>query len=372
MTKDRIIPIVSSIFVILVISFATLIPSNYWKLLFSIIFYLTCVGISYLVKKRSILSINKRQVLVLMGFSAFLYILLLMVLGISFGFFRSIDVISKRTIISSIIPGLIIIISIEIIRRVFLSQETKFMTAMSFIMGVLSELLIYSNLVKFTTFTVFMELVGMILLPSIPANILYTHVGKKYGYLPNILFRIILFMYPYISPVVAGTPDILESVIKLILPLILYIFISYLYTNKNSQKVVKRRPITYVGFGIFLVLIISIAMLISCQFKYGMIVVGSGSMSGEIEIGDALIYRRYEGEIVNIGDVIVFEKDKTRIIHRVVEIETINGITKYYTKGDALDDIDDGFITSDDIVGFAEARIMYIGYPTLWIREIFL
>ena len=105
MTKDRIIPIVSSIFVILVISFATLIPSNYWKLLFSIIFCLTCVGISYLVKKRSILSINKRQVLMLMGFSAFLYILLLMVLGISFGFFRSIDVISKSSIISSITVG---------------------------------------------------------------------------------------------------------------------------------------------------------------------------------------------------------------------------------------------------------------------------
>lgn len=372
MTKDRIIPIISALSVMLVISFAALIPNNYWKLLFSVIFCLAALGINYIIKKRSLLSINKRQVLYIMTASSLLYILILITLGIVFGFTKSLDIINLNTLTSLIIPTLVIIISIEIIRRVFLSQETKLMTILSFIIGICSDLLIYSNLLKFTNFNVFMELVGMILLPAIPANILFTHVGKKYGTLPNIIYRIVLYMFPFISPVVSATPDILESILKLIIPMLIFGFIVILYTNKNRQKVVKRSPFAYVGFGVFFVLMISIAMLMSCQFKYGMLVVGSGSMSGEIEVGDAIIYRKYLDEEIKIGDIVVFEKNDSKIIHRIVDIKYDNGLIKYYTKGDALDHNDDGFITSSDILGYVTKKIVYIGYPTLWLRELFM
>lgn len=372
MTKDRIIPIISVISVMLIISFAALIPNNYWKLLFSVLFLLGSLGISYIVKKRSILSINKKQVLYIMITSSLLYILILIALGIVFGFAKSLDLINLYTLPTIIVPSILIIISIEIIRRVFLSQESKFMTVMSFTIGVLSDLLIYSNLLKFTSFNVFMELVGMILLPSIPANILFTHVGKKYGTKPNMIYRLVLYLYPYISPVVASTPDILESILKLIIPMLIFGFIVILYTNKNRQKVVKKSPFAYVGFGVFFVLMISIAMLMSCQFKYGMLVVGSGSMSGEIEVGDAIIYRQYLDKKIEIGDIVVFEKNGSKIIHRIVDIKYDEELVKYYTKGDALDHNDEGFITSDDIVGYVTKKIVYIGYPTLWLRELFM
>ena len=53
------------------------------------------------------------------------------------------------------------------------------------------------------------------------------------------------------------------------------------------------------------------------------------------------------------------------------KIENINGQLRYYTKGDANEDPDAGFITSSDIVGTVRFKIPYIGYPTLWLRSLF-
>ena len=58
-------------------------------------------------------------------------------------------------------------------------------------------------------------------------------------------------------------------------------------------------------------------------------------------------------------------------IHRVVRIENMNGETRYYTKGDANDGEDSDFITSQEIVGLTDVTIKWIGYPTLWMRDIF-
>ena len=59
------------------------------------------------------------------------------------------------------------------------------------------------------------------------------------------------------------------------------------------------------------------------------------------------------------------------IIHRVIKIEKINGVLRYYTKGDANEDRDSGFITNDDILGTVNYKLPYVGYPTIWVRSLF-
>jgi hypothetical protein len=58
-------------------------------------------------------------------------------------------------------------------------------------------------------------------------------------------------------------------------------------------------------------------------------------------------------------------------VHRVVRIENINGELRYYTQGDANDKEDLGYITEQEIVGITDVTIKYIGYPTLWVKDIF-
>jgi signal peptidase len=95
-------------------------------------------------------------------------------------------------------------------------------------------------------------------------------------------------------------------------------------------------------------------------------------MTGAINKGDAVFFERYNAqEKIEIGRVIIFNQDNIRIVHRVVDIKNVNGETRYITKGDANQDNDNGYITNEDIIGICKFRIAYIGYPSIWIRDIF-
>ena len=116
---------------------------------------------------------------------------------------------------------------------------------------------------------------------------------------------------------------------------------------------------------------VSIVMLISCQFRYGILVIATESMTGEVDKGDAVVYEQYKNQIIEEGDIIVFKVNDSLVVHRVVEIERVNNINRYYTKGDANSFIDVGYITDSNIVGVTHFKIKYIGYPSLWIRSLF-
>ena len=74
---------------------------------------------------------------------------------------------------------------------------------------------------------------------------------------------------------------------------------------------------------------------------------------------------------MQVGDIIIFTRYNQRVIHRVVEIACINGETRYYTKGDANDNYDTGYVTDSEIIGVTDFKIAYIGYPTVWLHRLF-
>ena len=94
----------------------------------------------------------------------------------------------------------------------------------------------------------------------------------------------------------------------------------------------------------------------------------------EMGIGDMSIIRFYEKykntDDIKVGDIIVFYEDDIKIIHRIIDQKLMGGETRYYTKGDANQNKDDGYRIRKDIIGQVKARIPYIGYLTLWINNL--
>jgi signal peptidase len=153
-------------------------------------------------------------------------------------------------------------------------------------------------------------------------------------------------------------------------PILIY---GYLENNMNlekdreANKSIRKEAFTYtVEIAIILILI----ALISCKFSYGILVIGSGSMSGSIEKGDVVFFHNKK-EPLEVGDVIVFQKDDIRVVHRIVDIKNINDEFRYYTKGDANPTPDEKYVTDDLLAGKVLFRIRYIGKPTLWLRSLF-
>ena len=157
----------------------------------------------------------------------------------------------------------------------------------------------------------------------------------------------------------------------LFIPLAIYLFIDILFEKKKRYALQKKSKLTVPITVIAVALMLGAVMVVSNQFRIGAYVIATPSMTGELNVGDAAIYERYDEQTIIEGQVIVFEKNDLVVIHRVADIQIINGQKRYYTKVDANDYLDSEFIYDSDIVGLVNYKIPYIGYPTLWLRGLF-
>ena len=63
---------------------------------------------------------------------------------------------------------------------------------------------------------------------------------------------------------------------------------------------------------ILLVIATLFVMLVSCQFKYGILVVGSNSMAGTLNKGDGVIFEKYTNQTIEKGQVIIFNYNEVQ------------------------------------------------------------
>lgn len=323
---------------------------------------------SVFIKKRTALSMHKGTVALLMTAAAALCVVLMYLSGIRLGFNASYASYAVGLLASNILPVVIIIVTAELIRRILLAQSDRLASVICYVLGVLADIIAVNAYESISGYGSFMNVVGLAVFPAVTANLLYGYIAKRFGALPNILYRCIFTLYPYILPAVPALSESLLSVIRMLVPILVYAFISSMFEEKRRYALGRRGRFAFVIPVIAVILMISVVMLISCQFRFGVIVIASDSMTGEMEKGDAVIFEQYEDQTVTEGQVIVFEKDGVTVVHRVVEIERINGVNRYYTKGDANEDRDYGYITDASIVGIARTRVMFVGYPTIWLH----
>lgn len=90
-------------------------------------------------------------------------------------------------------------------------------------------------------------------------------------------------------------------------------------------------------------------------FGFGMTVVLSGSMEPELSVDDLLIVAAKDS--YNVGDVVVFQTQRTAVVHRII---AING-DEVITRGDA-NTADDEPITMANIKGKVVCAIPFVGY----------
>lgn len=333
------------------------------------------VLIPILIKKRSIHSINSGEVFFIITLFALVLLMLYYLSGIKFGYVKNPYALKENNFFKYFFPIAAIIITSEIIRSVFIAQRDKIVDVFSYLFSVVGEMLIVSNFTSVTSFNRFMDLVAGALFPALLANLLYNYLSKRYGIFPNISLRCITTLYAYLFPIVSGISDSIVNFVKLLIPIAVYFFIDSLYEKKRRYALGNQSPmhraVSTVLTSMVLIIMIGTVMLVSNQFRYGALVIATESMTGELNKGDVVIFESYDDQTITEGQVIVFERNGNLIVHRVVDIAIINDNTRYYTKGDANEDMDDGYVTDAEIRGVAEQKLPYCGYPTLWLRSLF-
>lgn len=366
--KKKVLLISLAIFAVLLVTLFIKVENS--KIITAVFTVLLAVLTFLTIKRRRSLSINKKEVLLLLAVMAGIYVALKEITGIYFGFYKNPYFVNSERILSVIIPTALIIVAIEVIRYVILAQNIKSASILTYLSCVLADMLIYSNISGIVNFNRFMDLVGLTIFPAISANVFYHYVSKKYGPFPNIVFRLITALYVYFIPTITSMEDSLDSCIRIIFPIAMLSLTSALFEKKSKKAIKQSGKFSWIGMALTVIVVVSVAMVISCQFRFGALVIATESMTGEINKGDMILYERYDGQKIEEGQVIVFRQDEARIVHRVIQIENINGEVRYYTKGDANEDRDSGYRLDTDIVGLTDVKLAFIGYPTLLLREI--
>lgn len=371
MKKAKLSNYIYEIILMVIFFFALFVSKIFTKVVLAIILVIYTIIICRFTKKRKTKSIHYKQVTMLMILLGIAYLIAFYLMGLYFGYYKSTYSFGIKVIFEYIIPLTAIIISTEIIRNIFIAKEDKISKILLFISMVILDIILYSNVYAITEFNGFLSMVGFTLFPSISCNLLYNYISDRHGYMPVIAFRIITILYAYIIPIIPDIYMFFRCFLRILYPYLIYLVLEKTYSRSNFQQAYQNKAKR--NFEMLLCVFVSVIfiMLISCKFKYGILVIGSGSMTGTINKGDAIIYEAYTNQEIAEGDIIIFNKDGMQVVHRVIDIRLVNGEYRYYTKGDYNQEPDDGHAIESQIVGLVKFKIKYIGYPTLWLRDMF-
>ncbi len=359
-------------FILITFLFFILFVSTIYKTIYLAVFLLVYMLIlKKILKKRNIVSHYKKEITLVMIAMGIIYLITFYLMGTYFGFYASSVKFGKVALLYYIIPLTIIIYSSEVIRGIFLAQKGKITKIIIFPAFILIDLIIYGEVYNLTNLSDLLIIIGFIIFSSISTNLLYNYISLRYGKNSIIIYKLITILYTFIIPYTPNIYIFFRTFLKIVYPYFIYLFLEYTYSKTNLRVAYKDKKREIVWTTILIIVLSSITMLISCQFKYGILVIGSKSMTGALNKGDATIFVKYTDQKINIDDIIIYEKNGLQIIHRVIDKKNINGTIRYYTKGDANKTADDYYLLDEDIIGISKFKIKYLGYPSIWIKEMF-
>lgn len=294
-------------------------------------------------------------------------------LGILVGFLKNGYSLAFVYIIKNISIPLVLIVFTELFRYNSVRSNKDSFAFIAILTLLLAILEIQMNIVALNQLGIkeIFVTATTVILPIVTKNMMLSYLTYEVGYQPCLAYRILLEIYVYLVPYLPNFGDYLNSMFGLCLPLIVYIYASDKIdeSEEGIKKEFKKSKLSRIAEIPMYALIIVVIALISRLFPIFAIGIGSESMTGAINKGDAVIACKVNEEKINVNDVIVFQAQDKVLIHRVVEIEEIDGIRHYRTKGDANGTRDNMDVTDAKIHGKVLFKIPYVAYPSVWLSE---
>lgn len=337
----------------------------------SVIFLLITLFVVYFIGYEKDKFPYKKNLCMSMFVYASIYQIITYLVGIIVGFLNSSYSVTLFGIISNILPVTLFIIISEIMRYTINKKiKSKYLFVLSIFTFIVIDLLVNSYRFDFTSIESLLIILTVIL-PSLFKNLLFTYSSYNYGYLPNIIFRLILQIPLYLIPIIPNINEYVESVMIILLSIIVLLKCTNKSKTTNDFSINRNKKHNIV-YTIVIIWLLVVVYLNSGYFNYYALTIGSESMENELTKGDIVIINKTdEDEIlkINVGDIIVYNYNDKVIVHRVYE--TDEDRSYFITKGDNNEDPDNWIVTSGDIIGVVKFKIKYLGLPTIYFNEIY-
>lgn len=362
-----------TLFFLLLNVFVKNILTEYTIVLFLLILFLISIAFLGFEKIRII---EERKVLKQVLFYTISFLMMIYGLGLLVGFLSTSYSLTIKNIFKNSFPVILLIIIEELYRYNICKK------------GEASKLIIYISVVIFTLVDIslvisnynlndlsnVLKLLTLVVCPSVFKNIMLSDFSKKYGFKSCIIYQAIINLYVFIIPIFPNLNEYLESIVMSILPICILLLVNMQFEIKPLEDIRDKHIISKILSGVIFVIISITIALFSNLFPWWIAIVGSGSMTPTINIGDAIVIdkmTREEMSNLKVGDILVFKVDKSMYTHRIVNIDVRNDEYYISTKGDRKGNVvDDWIVKSKDVIGVVKFRIPYVGYPTVWLNNL--
>ncbi len=290
-------------------------------------------------------------------------------IGFTTGFLKNSYSLKPLSIFNNTFFLAIIIILEELLRYNFIKankDSKKDITLITILLALLDIILTIRYDLIGDNYSLFSTL-SSVILPSILKNIMCSYLVYYTDYKATIFYRLLTELYVYIVPIQPDLNDYINSICLLILPFIIIINLSrqtdkkQVVLEEKKQKYIKKIDIPFIVLGIILY------CLICGVGPYKLVGIETGSMTPNLNIGDAvLLSKTIDVDKLKVDDIIAYKnKDNVLVIHRIIKI---NHDHTFITKGDYNNVADREYVKKEQIKGKVIFKIPYIAYPAIMFK----
>lgn len=334
------------------------------------IFYLTILIICiFLFKKEYKRDIYKTTIFKDIVIFVLLYLIIYHMLGFVIGFKRSplsFDIIS---IILNLSNFVLLRAILETIKYYLIKENnSKLFLILITILFIIINVDITNILNLLNKNTELFKFLSSTVVTEIMFSVVGTYIMKNSDLKSNLLLQLIPIIIIYTIPIAPNLDWYMYSVFHIIFLLIIYLYTKYeIEKTEQEDKIARNNIISLIPM---LTIFISLILFVLGIFSYVPLGVLSNSMKPIFERGDVVVYHKIKDiKSIELNDIICYQLDDIKVMHRVVKIENINDDLYFTTKGDNLKTNDALKVKEEQVIGIIKFRIPKFGYPSVWLYE---
>lgn len=211
------------------------------------------------------------------------------------------------------------------------------------------------------------------IVPSFAASFLLTYLALTSGLATMLVFRLGMVLIAILPPIIPNYDWYLIGISSLLVTITTYLLIDKQLQHKDAPKRHHMQHIKRANDVMFVALLLGLAAFMSGFFSYRPFAIVSNSMQPVYSRGSMVVIERTSDPMdIKVGDIVQYQSAGNTITHRVVAIDAASdgsGKKVFTTKGDNSPS-NDPIIASNQIGGVVKAQVPFVGYPTIWLREL--
>lgn len=217
--------------------------------------------------------------------------------------------------------------------------------------------------------------VGETLLPGLSESLLASFLAFTGGPIASLVYRGFVHGFEWISPILPHMQWTVAAFLGTVVPALGLVLLRGVLVSDTDEDESETEQAGGISTSWVVVSITAVAMLWFNAGLFGVrpTIVSGLSMKPALELGDLVVTREVDPEMIEVGDIIQFRRGGDYILHRVVEVEATKNEVFFVTRGDA-NNVNDDPVLEAAIVGKVILVIPKLGWlgivPRLLIQRI--